>query len=61
MSLKKDNAVEDFRKLIGSTDPEKAEEGTIRKLYVTSIELMLFMDLILMIMPKLKVTFFFKS
>ena len=26
MSLKKDNAVEDFRKLIGSTDPEKAEE-----------------------------------
>ena len=38
MSLKKDNAVEDFRKLIGSTDPEKAEEGTIRKLYATSIE-----------------------
>ena len=38
MSLKKENAVEDFRKLIGSTDPEKAEEGTIRKLYATSIE-----------------------
>ena len=36
--LEKDNAVEDFRKLIGSTDPEKAEEGTIRKLYATSIE-----------------------
>jgi nucleoside-diphosphate kinase len=31
--LKKKNAVEDYRKLIGATDPEKAEEGTIRKLY----------------------------
>ena len=36
--LEKNDAVEDFRKLIGSTDPEKAEEGTIRKLYATSIE-----------------------
>ncbi|MCQ2203580.1 MAG: nucleoside-diphosphate kinase [Bacteroidales bacterium] len=36
MVLLKDNAVEDFRKLIGSTDPEKAEEGTIRKLFATS-------------------------
>ena len=35
--LKKENAVEDYRKLIGSTDPEKAEEGTIRKLYATSV------------------------
>jgi nucleoside-diphosphate kinase len=31
--LEKENAVEDFRKLIGSTDPAKAEAGTIRKLY----------------------------
>ncbi|MFN2396427.1 MAG: nucleoside-diphosphate kinase [Bacteroidales bacterium] len=31
--LEKDDAVEDFRKLIGSTDPTKAEEGTIRKLF----------------------------
>jgi nucleoside-diphosphate kinase len=31
--LEKDNAVEDFRKLIGSTDPAEAEEGTIRKLF----------------------------
>ena len=38
MSLKKENAVEEFRKLIGSTNPENAEEGTIRKLYATSIE-----------------------
>ncbi len=35
--LEKDNAVEDFRTLIGATDPQKAEEGTIRKLYATSI------------------------
>ena len=35
--LEKDNAVEDFRKLIGATDPTKAEEGTIRKLFAKSI------------------------
>lgn len=38
MVLEKENAVEDFRKLIGATDPAKAEEGTIRKLYATSIQ-----------------------
>ena len=35
--LEKDNAVADFRKLIGATDPAKAEAGTIRKLYAKSI------------------------
>ena len=35
--LEKDNAVEDFRKLIGATDPAKADEGTIRKIYAKSI------------------------
>ena len=35
--LEKDNAVEDFRKLIGATDPAKADAGTIRKLYATSV------------------------
>lgn len=35
--LEKDNAVEDFRKLIGATDPAKAEEGTIRKRYASSV------------------------
>jgi nucleoside-diphosphate kinase len=35
--LEKDNAVADFRKLIGATDPSKAEEGTIRKLFATSL------------------------
>lgn len=34
--LEKDNAVADFRKLIGATDPSQAEEGTIRKLYAES-------------------------
>lgn len=36
MILEKDNAVADFRKLIGATDPAEAEEGTIRKLYADS-------------------------
>ena len=36
--LEKDNAVEDFRKLIGSTNPADAAEGTIRKKYAESIE-----------------------
>jgi nucleoside-diphosphate kinase len=36
--LEKDNAVEDFRKLIGATDPAKAEAGTIRKDFADSIE-----------------------
>jgi nucleoside-diphosphate kinase len=35
--LEKENAVEDFRKLIGATDPAKAEEGTIRKLYAENV------------------------
>lgn len=33
MALEKENAVAEFRKLIGATDPTQAEEGTIRKLY----------------------------
>jgi len=35
--LEKDNAVEDFRKLIGATNPAEAAEGTVRKKYATSI------------------------
>lgn len=35
--LTKDNAVADYRKLIGATDPTKAEDGTIRKLFAKSI------------------------
>ncbi len=36
--LKKENAVTDFRTLIGNTNPAKAEEGTVRKLYARSTE-----------------------
>ncbi len=36
--LEKENAVEDFRKLIGATNPEEAEEGTIRKKFAESIQ-----------------------
>ena len=36
--LEKDNAVADFRKLIGATNPAQAEEGTIRKKFAKSIE-----------------------
>ena len=35
-ALEKDNAVDAFRNLIGSTDPNEAEEGTIRKKYAKS-------------------------
>src|SRR5437868_13403105 len=35
--LEKENAVADFRKLIGATDPAKADAGTIRKLYAASV------------------------
>jgi nucleoside-diphosphate kinase len=36
--LEKENAVEDFRKLIGSTNPADAAEGTVRKLFARSIQ-----------------------
>lgn len=36
--LEKNNAVEDFRKLIGATNPKEAAEGTIRKIYAESIQ-----------------------
>ena len=35
--LEKDDAVDDFRKLIGATDPAKADKGTIRSLFAESI------------------------
>jgi nucleoside-diphosphate kinase len=38
MVLHKNNAVEDFRKLIGATNPAMAEEGTIRRRFAKSIE-----------------------
>jgi len=36
--LEKNNAVEDFRALIGATDPKKAEKGTVRYLYGTDLQ-----------------------
>ncbi len=36
--LQKENAVADFRTIIGATDPKKADVGTIRNLYADSIE-----------------------
>jgi len=39
MVLKHSNAVEDFRKLIGATDPAKAEPGTIRKIFAVSLQM----------------------
>ena len=36
--LQKSNAVDDYRKLIGSTDPEKADKGTLRKMFGIDIE-----------------------
>jgi nucleoside-diphosphate kinase len=38
IALEKDNAVADFRKLIGATNPANAEDGTIRKLFAKSLE-----------------------
>ena len=38
MELKKDNAILDNRKLMGATNPELAEEGTLRKKYGISID-----------------------
>jgi nucleoside-diphosphate kinase len=39
MVLKHNNAVEAFRKLIGATDPAKAEPGTIRKIFAVSVQM----------------------
>lgn len=39
MILRHSNAVEDFRKLIGATDPAKAEPGTIRKIFAVSVQM----------------------
>ncbi len=36
--LERDNAIAELRRVMGATDPAKAEAGTIRKLYATSIE-----------------------
>jgi nucleoside-diphosphate kinase len=39
MILRHENAVNEFRKLIGATDPDKAEPGTIRKTFAVSVQM----------------------
>jgi nucleoside-diphosphate kinase len=39
MILKHNSAVEEFRKLIGATDPNKAEQGTIRRTFAVSVQM----------------------
>jgi nucleoside-diphosphate kinase len=39
MILRHENAVNEFRKLIGATDPAKAEPGTIRKIFAVSVQM----------------------
>jgi nucleoside-diphosphate kinase len=39
MILKHENAVDQFRKLIGATDPAKAEPGTIRRTFAVSVQM----------------------
>jgi nucleoside-diphosphate kinase len=39
MILRHENAVEQFRKLVGNTDPAKAEPGTIRKIFAVSVQM----------------------
>lgn len=38
IALERENAVEEYRKLIGATDPNKANEGTVRKLFAKDIQ-----------------------
>ncbi len=38
MVLEKENAIADWRKLMGATNPENAEEGTLRKMFAENIE-----------------------
>jgi nucleoside-diphosphate kinase len=38
MALERENAVDEYRKLIGATDPAKADEGTVRKLFAKNIQ-----------------------
>jgi len=38
MVLKKDEAVSEFREIIGSTDPKNAKEGTLRRLYADNVQ-----------------------
>ena len=61
MILEKENAVLDNRKLMGATDPAKAEEGTIRKKYGISIDKNSVHGSDSIENAKIEIDFFFKS
>ena len=61
MILEKDNAVLENRKLMGSTDPTKAEEGTLRKKYGISIDKNSVHGSDSLVNAKIEIDFFFKS
>ena len=61
MILEKDNAVTENRKLMGATDPAKAEEGTLRKKYGISIDKNSVHGSDSIDNAKIEIDFFFKS
>ena len=61
MVLEKNNAVIDYRKLMGATDPTKAEEGTLRKKYGISIDKNSVHGSDSIENAKIEINFFFKS
>ena len=61
MILEKENAVLENRKLMGATDPEKAEEGTLRKKYGISIDKNSVHGSDSIENAKIEIEFFFKS
>ncbi|MBN2572872.1 MAG: nucleoside-diphosphate kinase [Ignavibacteriales bacterium] len=61
MILEKENAIETFREFIGSTDPNKAAEGTIRKLYADNVRQNIVHGSDTEINAKREIQFFFNS
>ena len=61
MILERDNAVLENRKLMGSTDPSKADEGTLRKKYGISIDKNSVHGSDSLDNAKIEIDFFFKS
>jgi len=59
--LEKENAVEEYRKLIGSTDPDEAQDGTIRKMYAESLRANAVHGSDSDVNAELEATFFFPS
>ena len=60
LALQKDNAVSSWRETIGATNPEDAEDHTIRKDFASNVQETLYMALIVMRMQKKKLPFSFQ-